>query len=356
MKLIHCSDLHLDSKMNTRFSPEMGQQRNHEICLTFERMIHFANKNDINVILLCGDLFDTSRTRHTTVEYILDIIRRFPQIIFFYLRGNHDESSFICEKELPQNLILFSNQWQYFNCNDLVIAGIEIDDSNAENLYNNLNLDSNKTNVVMMHGQVGSESAVNMINLPLLKGKNIDYLALGHLHSYQQSRLDYRGVYCYSGCLEGRGFDETGEKGFVVLEIKQHSIQTKFIDFASRHFHKLDIDVSHCEKITDVLNTLRIICSEIPKDDLVQITLCGKNASGCVLDVSFLENTLSAMFYYIKVYDKTTFIDSPSSRIHNTLQKEFILSVQSDLTVSEEEKNAILQIGLRALQNKELSL
>ena len=33
------------------------------------------------------------------------------------------------------------------------------------------------------------------------------------IHKYKKEKLDNRGVYCYSGCLEGRGFDECGEKG-----------------------------------------------------------------------------------------------------------------------------------------------
>ena len=48
-----------------------------------------------------------------------------------------------------------------------------------------------------------------------LKNKNIDYLALGHVHKYKMEKLDNRGIYCYSGCLEGRGFDECGDKGCV---------------------------------------------------------------------------------------------------------------------------------------------
>ena len=357
MKLIHCSDLHLDSKIETNFTPQMAQLRNHEICLTFERMVDFANQNGVNAVLLCGDIFDTSRIRQTTVDFILDVIRRFPHILFLYLRGNHDENNLIHLSESPQNLKLFSDRWQYFRFNDLVIAGIETDESNAVKLYDELKLDANTTNIVMMHGQVGSESAVDQVNLSQLKGKNIDYLALGHLHSYQKNMLDHRGSYCYSGCPEGRGFDETGKKGFVLLEITNRSIQTQFIDFASRHFHKLEFDISSCGKITVILNELRKLCSDIPQEDFVRITLLGNNTSGSILDISFLENALSASLFYVKINDKTNFAHIPPSEpSHNTLQNEFINSVQSDHTLTEEEMNAILQIGLSAIQNKEFQI
>ena len=78
-----------------------------------------------------------------------------------------------------------------------------------------------------MHGQESDTDAkdkAEIINLKQLKNKNIDYLALGHIHTYKQSKLDNRGTYCYSGCLEGRGFDECGEKGFVLLNIEDVTI------------------------------------------------------------------------------------------------------------------------------------
>jgi exonuclease SbcD len=53
-----------------------------------------------------------------------------------------------------------------------------------------------------------SKDKTEVISLKELKNKAIDYLALGHIHSYKMEQLDSRGVYCYPGCLEGRGFDE----------------------------------------------------------------------------------------------------------------------------------------------------
>ena len=77
-----------------------------------------------------------------------------------------------------------------------------------------------------LHGQLAKykpKDHVEVINLGELRNKSIDYLALGHVHSYEEGQLLPRGVYCYPGCLEGRGFDETGEHGFVLLDINEES-------------------------------------------------------------------------------------------------------------------------------------
>ena len=65
----------------------------------------------------------------------------------------------------------------------------------------------------MLHGEVGTGS--KKININKLRNKNIDYLALGHIHSYQTGIIEEDKVYAYCGCLEPRGFDELNEKGFI---------------------------------------------------------------------------------------------------------------------------------------------
>ena len=76
-----------------------------------------------------------------------------------------------------------------------------------------------RVNIVVLHGQIASVSGVDQVNLKRIQGENIDYLALGHIHSHSAEKLDSAGYYCYPGCLEGRGFDECGEKGFILLDI-----------------------------------------------------------------------------------------------------------------------------------------
>ena len=59
MKIIHCADLHLDSQMTANLTKEQARERKREILRTFTRMVEYASKNDVRVILIAGDLFDT---------------------------------------------------------------------------------------------------------------------------------------------------------------------------------------------------------------------------------------------------------------------------------------------------------
>ena len=107
MKFIHCSDLHLDSKMEQHLSAAQARERNAECCATFARLVRYAAEQDVTAVLIAGDMFDTERASAQTAGFVLDQIRNTPGVDFLYLRGNHDEAVFN-GLELPGN---FKRLW-----------------------------------------------------------------------------------------------------------------------------------------------------------------------------------------------------------------------------------------------------
>ena len=73
MKIIHCSDLHIDSKMETHLSSVKARKRKDELLITFEKMVDFAKNNNVEVIIIAGDMFDTSRVRIDSKNRIKNI-------------------------------------------------------------------------------------------------------------------------------------------------------------------------------------------------------------------------------------------------------------------------------------------
>ena len=94
MKIIHCADLHLDSKMTANLTKEKAKERKMEILRTFSRMVEYAVKNGVSVIIIAGDLFDTRNVSATVRNYVRDVIVNHPDIDFLYLKGNHDNDNF----------------------------------------------------------------------------------------------------------------------------------------------------------------------------------------------------------------------------------------------------------------------
>ena len=99
MKIIHCSDLHLDSKMKSNLDSIKAKERRDEILRTYQNMVEYAEKNDVKIIIIAGDMFDKKNITVKAKNIVLDSICSHPEIDFIYLKGNHDEASFILDLE-----------------------------------------------------------------------------------------------------------------------------------------------------------------------------------------------------------------------------------------------------------------
>ena len=176
------------------------------------------------------------------IAEILDAMRRTPNVDYLYLAGNHDGDTYaFADHDMPDNLKIFGKEWTTYKYDSVAISGVEICEANSESLYLQVPYENGVANIVTLHGQAGAVSGVDQVNISKLKNKGIDYLALGHIHTYAEQTLDGKGIYCYSGCLEGRGFDECGPKGFVLLTVDSNRIQHEFVPFSRRHLPYLDI-------------------------------------------------------------------------------------------------------------------
>ena len=350
MKFIHCSDIHLDSKMEQNLSAAQARERNAEVCATFARLVSFASKQGVKAVIIAGDMFDTERTTAQTVGFVLDRIRTAPQVDFLYLQGNHDASAF-SGAEIPENFKTFRETWTGFDYENVTISGMTGDAD-----YAGLNLNPEKVNIVTLHGQISTQPGEELIGLPLLKRKNIDYLALGHIHSYQTGKLDDRGNWCYCGCLEGRGFDECGEKGFVMLDVEDKQVQHTFVPFARRTLVEVPVDITDLITVNQILSAAEVAVQDIPAENLVKITLAGNCTLETQKDLNFLKKMMEGKFYHLKIKDESCLKIEKESYEHDiSLKGEFIrLVMASDRT--EEEKEQMILWGIRALSGEEVVL
>ena len=355
MKLIHCGDIHLDSRMESNLSREKARERNAEICATFTRMLHYGRDHGVKVLLIAGDLFDTCRASSQTVQFVLDRIRDAGDLDVLYLRGNHDEVGDPFEgMEIPENLKCFGPHWTYYRYGDLVIAGAEPE--NWESFYEELELSPQDTNIVMLHGQTSTQAGQEMIALPKLRGKAIRYLALGHIHSFQQGSLDLEGQWCYCGCLEGRGFDELGEKGFVLLDAENGRVKSEFVPFGSRTLEEVKVDITGLTTVTQILSSLERAGSHIPSSSLVKFTLTGTHTLETQRDFKFLEKMLEPRYYFVKIKDESSLEIAREDYEHDiSLKGEFIRMVLAS-DRPQEEKEQIIRWGIQALLGQEVAL
>ena len=371
MKIIHCADIHLDSQMTSNLDKNKAKERKFEILRTFLDMITYADDHKVDAIIIAGDLFDTKAISVGTRNSVFTAIATRPNIDFYYIKGNHGGGDRFIEslKEMPDNLHLFDETWKYYEIYkkgdaSIIVAGIELSDANADMVYSTLLLEPRNYNIVAMHGQISTyhnNKSADNISLNDLKGKNIDYLALGHVHQYQKGELPPRGEYCYSGCLEGRGFDECDHHGFVLLEIDEDSFEhtTKFIDFSKRNLYEISIDISDCKTNTDIIAKIKedIKKHECTNKDFVKVVLSGDIDVECEKNTDYLTKQLIDLFYFIKVVDKTKIaVDYNDYELDASLKGEFVRLVKNDATLNDDEKAEIIRCGFQALNGEDIEI
>ena len=356
MKFIHCSDIHLDSKIG-ELSAEKRKRRKEEILSTFEKLCAYASDNDITAVIIAGDMFDEEKITTKTLGRVLGAINRANKVDFLYLPGNHESNGFLSHREeFPFNLKFFGEEWNTFSYGEVEISGIVLSELNSKTVYDNLQLNENKINLVTMHGAVAgyktSEDAEN-ISLPLLKNKNVDYLALGHYHSFSSGEIDERGKYAYSGCLDGRGFDETGEKGFVLINVNDKKLDFEFVPFYSRQLHTLEVSVDEEKDFFSLREkVLNAVSGKIQPTSLIKVVLKGERCPEMDTDVEALSYKLNEIFFFAKVYDKTTLkINLEDYKEDKSVRGEFVrLVLNSDLP--KDKKDAVLLKGLSSLRGE----
>lgn len=361
MKVIHCADIHLDSKLSANLSKNNSKERKREILSTFSRMIEYARNKGIEAILIAGDLFDTKLSSALSRNTIKQAIENNPDILFFYLRGNHDENAvFSSFEEMPDNLFMFSDSWQSYALGDsdrVVLHGVELNHDNSLNVQMNFAPDPSKINIVMLHGQeseASNQDKTEVINLKLFRNKGIDYMALGHVHAVKVCELDKRGKYVYCGCLEGRGFDELGDHGFFVLDINEEkgTVTEEFVPFAFRRLYQVDVDVTGLNSSAEMIERVdkELKASPAKEIDLVKVVLTGQVDVECEKDPDFIWHTFEGNYYYMKVYDKTSLaVDPESFALDTSLKGEFVRTVLECADLSDEDKGDIVRLGLNVL-------
>lgn len=367
MKLIHCADLHLDSGMTSNLSREKAKERKSELLMTFNKMIKYAVKENVRAILIAGDLFDKKKVSKTALNTVWQAVLQNPQIDFYYLQGNHGVGGLLDDSdEIPSNLKLFNDKWTYYEIEDvsgklITISGLELGGENSLSAYDSLVLGQENFNIVMLHGQESehaSKDRAEVINIRGLRNKGIDYLALGHIHSYKEQSLDSRGVYCYPGCLEGRGFDECGEHGFVLLDIDvaAHSFTRTFVPIAARKVFTLNIDVTGSRTTMDMADRIEKELEEgiYPESSLMKFVLTGEVNIECETDVSYLLKQFEDRFYFLKIYDETVlYVDYDAFALDISLKGEFVRTVMNDKELSESQKADIIKCGIKLLSGGE---
>lgn len=349
MKILHTADLHLGAPMRAHLPPREAAFRRDELLSAFHRLLQLAEDEKCTAFLIAGDLFDSAAAAAMLASTVLCAIQKHSSIDFYYAAGNHEGEQWL-PNALPKNFHVFGNCFSYFRKENVCFCGIS---SPKTTDFEKISLQNDSINLMILHG-AWSDGASKNAEIPLanLRGRGIDYLALGHYHSYAKREIDARGIAVYSGCPEGRGFDELGQKGAVLIETSGARLTHRFIPLRGRVFHRIEADISDAKSILDLFSICEAAVSHIPSKDIVRLVLVGKKSTHATSADAILRH-LSGRFYHLEVEDVSVIApDISKIRTERSLRGEFVRTVMSEPTLGEEERMRVLSLGLSALYGK----
>lgn len=355
MKILHTADLHLGSAMNAKLSPERAKERKAELFSTFEKLAERASLAGAEVFIIAGDLFDTKSLLKRDIERTIATIERHPDIDFLYLFGNHEKNALLeSGSALPSNLKLFGKDWTYFTYGDLTIAGRgEL----AEDMFRTLSVNPDGKTVVVLHGGIGDRCDGETVGLKDAKDIGIDYIALGHYHSYGVHKVDDRCVAVYAGTPEGRGFDECGTKGYVIIDTDGRRMTHDFYPIAGRTVHRIEVDITEATSMNDINDAVAAALDAVKSRDLVRVELIGTHRETLFPDKMNIERRYKDRYYYFEVEDNSRIEINPETyKGDKSLKGEFIRLCIDNTELSDEDREAIIRVGLSALLGEEIEI
>ena len=406
VKLIHTADLHLDSAFRSRFTKEEAENRRQKQLMAWKELLSFAVEKKVQGILIAGDLFDSPVVSHGTMDFFLSTISEHPEISFFYLRGNHDtENTFRYQENLPKNLFLFSERGKKYRLNDrLLLAGVEYgtkdisfgenegatqgagqaaeqgvgqenahgaealskSESESEEESKFLKLKEEDCNILLLHGAlyqgtpkgeaVQGEEGIFLKNLEKLP---LSYIALGHIHKGGEGKLNNGALWAYPGCLQGRGFDEEGERGFLYLKVEEEKkeIRKEFIPIKQGEFRILEIELLEDEGTLACLKKIEVEMEKagIAKEDSLRIILKGKKGLEQERNLRYLQLQLQDSVFFLEIRDECELSwNREEAMKEKSLKGEFLRVLAAADNLSKEEQDEIIALGMGLFQGGEL--
>lgn len=320
IKILHTADIHLDSPFSL-LDVKKAQARKAELRGTFTSMMLYAKMEHFDIVILSGDIFDNEYATKETMELMISQFAQNPECRFIIAPGNHDpltQKSPYRKVEFPSNVYIFaSDDVTKFSFDEI---GVDVygwaftEPKKTENPLRRgkIELDRDKINILAVHADM---TAAESDNCPMTEAdiadSGFDYVALGHIHAGGEVKRAGHTYYAYSGCLEGRSFDECGVKGAIVCKINAGGGgHTEFTfgqkRFSRRRYEKGAVDVTDTNDTDEVIAKIKTLITNhaMGEDTLLRLRLFGTVSPSWKIDIQSLTAQLFGL-YYLEVRDET---------------------------------------------------
>lgn len=257
---LHIGDVHLDTRFLCR-TPRLRERLREALRTAFERAVDCAVREEVDALLIAGDLFDGDRLSYRTEAFLVDQLRRLDShgITTIYVSGNHDPGG----TRFDLFSVALPERFRFIRGNDVESVSVRgrggepvarVVGAGHTTARDSLNLarrfppaEGPLPHVGLLHTMVtgARESEVHERYAPCaqedLRRPGYSYWALGHIHVRQQVCDASHAYYC--GNLQGRHPREDGPKGGLLVRLRSGlNPEVSFRSFAPLQWMQFTVD------------------------------------------------------------------------------------------------------------------
>lgn len=294
MKILCSADWHLDAPM----AAGDDLLRAHLLAVP-EKLAALCRQERCDLVLLSGDLFDGPYTAES-----LNVLRSALSemaVPVFIAPGNHDyvgNFSPWTQESFPDNVHIFT---QPHMCAvpvpslGLTVYGAGYTGMDCDPLLEGFRAEEGLC-VGVLHGDpTVATSPYCPITRNQVAHSGLKLLALGHIH--KGGSFTAGDALCvWPGCPMGRGYDEPGEKGALIVTLED-TVSCRFVPLDTPRFYDLTVEAGD-----DVHASLSALLPAAHSDDYYRITLTGPSTP---LDLAALNAAFSHLSH-LTLRDRTT--------------------------------------------------
>jgi DNA repair exonuclease SbcCD nuclease subunit len=324
MKFLHTADLQIGARF-ARFGEKAEVLREARLT-TLKRILNIGQENDVDAILIAGDLFESNQIANALVEEVFDILAACPGIPVVILPGNHDpldgpgciwlRSPFA---KLPPHLAVCKTR------DEIEVAGAAIlpvpitqkvstKDPSLPLVESAKSVAERKIKIGITHGALAIEGKHQPNDQPIALGAatraGLDYLALGHWHKPQAHD---GGHLAMSGTPEPDDFEQ--DSGFVsLIEIPGPGRQPTItpIESATYAWRSVTLDLLNREPTLEVVSSSTAGLDTPPDRTVLRVELEGPVPAEHRKPLTTHISTVTREFAVVLVEDHTSTILSES--------------------------------------------
>ncbi len=356
LHILHAADLHLDAPF-AALPAERARVRRDEQRLLLDRLADTAIERGADLVLLSGDLLDHQQTYRETAQALAAALGRIPAPVVI-APGNHDfyhPSSLYAAPIWPENVHIFQTDAPQM----MTLAGCRVygaaftgpfrDDSPLAGVR----VPAGEVSVMACHGDVGGSGRYGSIPAEDIAASGLSYLALGHVHTCSGLQRAGGTFWAYPGCPEGRGFDETGDKGGLWVTIDDAGkVTAEFVPLARRRYEIVACDLTG----RDPAEAAALALSRGSREDICRLVLTGQAQR---VDLAALGRAVEGLRWAVSLRDHTRLPQDLWSREgEDSLTGLFLRDMRDRMKKAKDEDEAALldravRFGLAALENGE---